>query len=270
LAAFDFRFEKLRAHKAWFCFDREIVCLGADIVCPTEDAVLTSVNQCLLRGGVLVSDGRRERKLPRGKRFAGNVSWVHHDGVGYVFPEPAAVNVAGEEQTGSWHDVSTYDSARKVRRDVFSLWIDHGVRPRGVDYVYAVLPEVSPQELAGYAKDWSVTVLVNKPALQAVRHEGLRLTQAAFYRRGRLKVPGGLSVAVDKPCLVMVEESAGAVRLSVSNPENEPGTIVVEIGARLTGPGCIWQERKRVTRVSVELPSGVYAGQTAVIALSPA
>ena len=55
LAAMDFARGKLTAKKAWFFFDNEIVCLGAGLNCPTDFPVITSINQCLLKGDVLVS-----------------------------------------------------------------------------------------------------------------------------------------------------------------------------------------------------------------------
>lgn len=35
------------AHKAWFFFDEEIVCLGANIASTASEKVYTTVNQCL-------------------------------------------------------------------------------------------------------------------------------------------------------------------------------------------------------------------------------
>ena len=53
---------KPNARKAWFCFDREVVCLGADIRCSTDKPVFTSVNQCLLHGKVHAGDRKARRK----------------------------------------------------------------------------------------------------------------------------------------------------------------------------------------------------------------
>ncbi|MCA1759457.1 MAG: chondroitin lyase, partial [Bacteroidales bacterium] len=53
-AAFDFRspHDPLIARKAWFFFDDEYVCLGAGISCRQQLPVVTTLNQCLLRGDV--------------------------------------------------------------------------------------------------------------------------------------------------------------------------------------------------------------------------
>jgi len=267
----DLRGLGLRARKAWFCFDREVVCVGTDIHCATEKPVFTSVNQCLLHGKVLGSDGRHAGELEPGQTSSSALQWVHHDGVGYYFPRRTAVTVVSTVQKGAWNDISRHVEREKrfnFRKKVFSLWVDHGVRPEGAGYVYFVLPEISTKALTDYVKDCPVKVLVNRRELQAVRHGKLRITQAAFYEAGTLKGTDGLSIAVDKPCLVMVQEFVGTVRVSVSNPENEPGTLHVEIGTKLAGPGCTWIAKRKVTRIQVDLPTGVHAGQSAVMTLS--
>jgi chondroitin AC lyase len=268
LAAFDFLNEGLKARKSWFCFDREIVCLGAGISCQSEKPVLTSVNQCLLNGRVLTAGQKRRNEFSASRYSAEDIRWVHHDSTGYYFPKPSKVTMTAEVQQGSWHDLSSYYPADEmVRKTVFSLWINHGIRPDEDRYAYAVLPGIKPREMDSYLKNWPVRILSNSPVLQAVRHSGLRLTQIAFYEPGELKIPGGPAVSVDKPCLIMLEEIGRERRLSLSNPENEPCTVNVRITARLDGPGCRWMAGSKTTKASIELPAGIEAGRTVVVTL---
>jgi chondroitin AC lyase len=61
--AFDFKspHDPLVARKSWFFFDEEYVCLGAGISCRQELPVVTAVNQCLLRGEVVLSSQNQSR-----------------------------------------------------------------------------------------------------------------------------------------------------------------------------------------------------------------
>jgi len=81
-AAFDFHAEftgKLSARKTWFFFDNEIVALGANITCPGTNSVITSINQCLLKGNIRTSSS--DMSLAQGLHNFSNVWWVHHDNV---------------------------------------------------------------------------------------------------------------------------------------------------------------------------------------------
>jgi chondroitin AC lyase len=268
LAAFDFRREGLIGRKSWFCFDREIVCLGAGISCSTGNPVVTSVNQSLLRTKILIADERSRKEQKAGRTSIDGIRWVHHDATGYLFIGAHRVTAASEMQRGSWHDLSAhYPEEETVRNRVFSLWIEHGENPEGGSYAYAVLPGIKVREMDRYQENLPVRILSNLPELQAVHHEGIRLTQIAFYGSGELQIPEGPVVSVDRPCLIMLHRTGKGFNLSVSNPENEPCTVNVAISARLTGPGCRWHGRSRAVNVRVELPSGIHAGRSVVVPL---
>ena len=104
MAAMDLHYDALLANKAWFYFDNEFVCMGAGIVCPTGNPVLTSVNQCLLAGNVAASD--RAQPLAPGEYALDGVRWVEHDSVTYAFPASTPVRVKVGPQTGSWSEIS--------------------------------------------------------------------------------------------------------------------------------------------------------------------
>ncbi|MCD6355276.1 MAG: hypothetical protein J7L95_06985, partial [Prolixibacteraceae bacterium] len=103
-AAFDFKspHDPLVARKAWFFFDDEYVSLGAGISCKQQNPVVTTLNQCLLRGNVTVSSGNNSSVIQHGEKELESVDWVFHDGIGYVFPNPATVQLKNSASTGSW------------------------------------------------------------------------------------------------------------------------------------------------------------------------
>ncbi|MCP4640040.1 MAG: polysaccharide lyase 8 family protein [bacterium] len=252
LAAMDFRRGALAARKAWFMFDHAVVCLGAGITCASDNPVLTSVNQCHLKGGVVgngdvLSAGQHELTAP---------GWVHHDSVGYVFPGVGTVHVANEAQTGAWADIGT-GASEEDSRDVFSLWVDHGAKPDEAVYAYIVYPGAAVDDMHARAEAKDIEILVNTPERQAVRHAGLGIIQAAFYQPGVLTLPDGRTVRVDRACLLQVRRTDSGIQLAVSNPVNEPLEVAVELGT----PGGA------TTKTTITLPGGPMAGSTLAEAL---
>ena len=252
LSAMDFAKGKLSARKAWFFFDDEYVCMGSGITCSTDNPVLTSVSQRCLRGEVAASE-------PGGQ--GPGLWWVHHDGVGYVFDDDArpTVTVKAGPQTGRWKDINRRYSSDPVTRDVFSLWIDHGVRPANASYLYTVVPGIDAAAMPKYRVP--VDVIANTRALQALHHKPLGLTAAAFYEPGQMTA-SGVAIGVDQRCLLLVRRGEGRLQLAVSNPENEALTVQVTLSQKLKGEECVWDEKTGQSRVTIKLPGGMSAGQS--------
>jgi chondroitin AC lyase len=264
MAAMDLQYDALSAKKAWFYFDKEFVCLGAGIACPTGNPVLTSVNQCLLAGNVAAAD--RAEPLVPGEYALDGVRWVEHDSVTYAFPPRTPVRVKIGPQTGSWADIAS-GPAGPVTRDVFSLWIAHGKNPDGASYEYVVLPDckgVHAQEEVG-----RLEVLSNTPAIQAVRHNGLKLLEAAFHQAAKLAGGRGWDLSVDQPCLLLCRETGEGVQISLSNPKNAPLTVTVTIARALVGEGCS-PAGPGASAVRFVLPEGDQAGSSVTRTLKKA
>lgn len=64
---------------------------------------------------------------------------------------------------------------------MFSLWVNHGTTPNSAGYSYVVRPNIDAGDMDAYAADLDIEVLSNTSTVQAVRHNGLGITQAAFY-----------------------------------------------------------------------------------------
>lgn len=193
------------ARKAWFMFDREIVCLGSAIGSRGKAPLRTTVNQCLWEGGASVVEDGRERKISKGNHECGGKSaWVLHGGVGYWFPSGGNVKVVAREQQGKWHDINTNYSDEIVKKDVFSLWVDHGIQPEAASYAYAIVPGIKN---AGDVKNYPVNnigILRNDATVQAVYHKELDLLQTVFWEPGELAFKGGV-IRVDRPCILMMK-----------------------------------------------------------------
>jgi len=235
VAAQDLKSGGLTAKKAWFYFDDEFVCLGAGISCSTDNPVCTSVNQCLLKGNL---------------EKHGSAAALH-DSVGYVvFPGGGGkVEIRGEKQVGSWHEISP-GSSREISLGVFSMWIDHGRRPKDAGYAYAVLPGADGGRMDVWMTTPPVEVVSNTPRLQAVKQTKLGMIEAVFWEAGAVDGGEGFKVSVDRPCVVLVRREGRGGHVAVANPVNEAMTVEVGIGRERT--------------IKFDLPGGEDAGRSVV------
>ena len=253
LAAFDFEQDGLTARKSWCFFDAEYVCLGAGITCKSGNPVVTTLNQCHLKGSVTASDGGKRRRLSRGEHVLQNPAWLYHDKIAYIFPQATDLYVRNDAQSGSWKLISNQSSDEPSTHDIFKAWIDHGQDPENATYAYVVAPGMPVSAVSAYAGKPDVEILSNDPNLQAVRHKKLKITGIAFYKPGALKLSRNLEVGVDRACLVLVRELRGKLAISVSNPRNKKLTVRVNVNRELKG--------KTETQITFDLPGGMAAGQ---------
>jgi chondroitin AC lyase len=265
--------DRLEAKKSWFFFDDEYVCLGAGIRSNPELPVYTTINQVHLRGDVTVSRQGKVSIIPQSRSDLENVKWVHHDRVGYIFPEPTTVNLSNGAQLGRWSDISATKTASRelVTLDVFLLGFDHGIRPQNASYQYIVVPGVTAEEVASTsAGNRDIVILSNTPALQGVMHSGLGICQLVFYKAGEVEISDGYTVRMESQGMVMLKMNGNRMeKLSVSDPFRKLTSVT------LTVPGIYKKrgenfttrpnETENSTLIVVDLPTDVYAGSSTTI-----
>jgi chondroitin AC lyase len=252
VAAFDFAsvHDPLTARKSWFFFDNEVVCLGAAIHAGSASSVLTTLNQCLLHGQVMIGTAKKTTTLQPGMHKPGAVSWVYHDSVAYIFPTPAEVNISNEEATGNWREIThqAWATTETVKKDVFTLWLDHGIQPQDASYAWIVLPNVGPASAAAYSKHPPVKILSNTEDIQAVQQLDLHRTGIVFYKAGSIRVNDKLTVAASSPCIVMIKANEDKISgISVADPTQALDKLQLKVNERT---------------IDVPLPTGDKAGST--------
>ena len=273
-AAFDFKspHDPLCARKSWFFFDEEYVCLGSAISCDRQLPVVTTLNQCLLRGDVTIFSEQNKSVIEKGETTFEDVDWVFQDGIGYVFPEPSAVNIKNNKATGSWYTINRQTDSPKdeVELDVFKLWVSHGERPSDQSYQYIVVPATSVEELEQNTSKNNVSILSNTPELQAVKHSGLKMCQAVFYKAGEVQITDRIKLKCDCPGMVMLKAEGESIsQITVSDPNRELGKIHLSISSKIEKSGdnfkAVWNEKEKATEIAIELPQDNYAGQSVTI-----
>lgn len=274
-AVFDFQspIDSLHAKKAWFFFDREFVGLGSGIRSDDPYPVATTLNQSLLVGDVAVQDGPNSLVPHRGEHLFTDVKRVWHDGTAYLFPTSTTVRLKNDVASGNRRNIShqPWATDEEIERDVFTLWIDYGTRPRDAAYGYIVVPDIAAHEITDYEAQGDISIVANSSTVQAVTHRSLGLSQIVFHRPGDILLPGGIRLSADQPCLVMLQASGGEIKtITAADPARKHASLQLRTNASLgNGSGDHWQTRwnsgQNQTVISIDLPSRNSAGQSRII-----
>jgi chondroitin AC lyase len=222
-AALDYVQDGVVAKKAWFFGANSVVCLGAGIGGEASAPIVTTINQCMLRGSIRLQQKGKVKSL---KTTSGttraNVEWVEHDGWRYVFPGGCTAHLKAGRVTGNWKQVFINPETPKedVTSNVFTLWLDHGNAPDHASYAYIIMP-------AG--ENTTAAVVANAPEVQAVQIEQ-GIFGVVFWVSGKVNLPGGLLVWVDQPCIVLVDTEKHAAW--VSDPTQKLASIRLQVGER--------------------------------------
>lgn len=267
---FDFKspHDPLSAKKSWFFFNEEYVCLGADISSKSDFPVATTLNQVLMRSDVSILQNGTRQSVPKGSRTLQKVKWVYQDKVGYIFPQPATVNLSNQTETGSWAAITDEKNVSKevVSEEVFTLWFDHGKKPVGASYQYIVVPDVTEEALNETSQNnRSIEILSNTPSLQAVKQAKLGIAQLAFYQAGTVEIEKGVTVRLDSPGMAILKMQQGRLsELTLADPSRKLSQIRLTVSGVYKTRGDNYRttvdEKQNSTVFIVDLPQGVYLG----------
>ncbi len=273
---FDFKspLDPLCARKTWFFFDTEYVCLGAGISCKTNLPVVTTLNQSLLRGDVIISTNQKKGILEKGEKEFENVDWIYHDNVGYAFPWPAKINLKNNSETGSWWTINKQTDSPKepIQKEIFKLWLNHGERPSNESYSYIVFPATTSEKMMAGNPAKNIEILSNTTEIQAVLNTELNMLQAVFYKAGKIKPGKNPELEAKNPGIILVKFSGEKIsEISVSDPNRElstfnfsvSGNVVINSGHATS----IWNSKSDRTDISIHLPAGNYEGKSVTIKL---
>ncbi len=225
----------LQAHKAWFYFDDEYVCLGAGITQTGGKAdVYTTLNQTNYDGKLQYAAGGKTESLKEGKTLP-SPEWMQYGSASYF-------NLMANTE----YKISL-DTA------LFSLNINHGTNPQNAAYAYVVKPGLTNAADADkYQKSIPVKILSNTTDIQAVEHSSLKLTEVIFYQAGTLKLPNGDAITVDTPCALMWNSISK--KMNIANPYCEtknPATIKVTL-----------QTQGKTSELLFNMPQNEFAGRS--------
>lgn len=248
-SAYDMDYDSLKAKKAWFFFDKEVVCLGAGISSSSPENVVTTINQCWQTGKIIASENGKYSNIKK-EASSKAFNWVWQDSIGYFFPEQNSVTISGKLQKGNWGKINASSSSEEISGQVFKMWINHGSNISNGTYAYVTVPSILPDEMKNYRSD-EVIVLSNTDSIQAVEHKGLKMIGIVFYKPGMISAKD-IIVSVDKPCILLIKENNDIISLSIADPLQNGKEVEVFL-----------KTQKGVKKQICPLPDGNFAGASA-------
>ena len=233
----------LKAKKSWFLFDDEIVALGSDITSTKAgDSVETIIENRKTDGAnVLTVDGTQQPLQYGQSKTLNDVNWAHLKGnsaltakqhstdIGYYFPETTNINALRKTESGSWKELGT--SGGSSTRNYLSLAIDHGTKPTGQTYAYALLPGKTTDEIKNYSETPDFQILQNDARLQAVKEKKLGITSAVVWQGGQTVG----AVTCKNPSMLMMREDETSLELAFSDPTQSQEKIEFELDQKFAG-----------------------------------
>ena len=266
LAAMQYKREGITAFKSWFYFDDAIICLGSGISTDRDKVVTTAINQSLLKGEVLVSQNGKKLVLQNGVRNLEKVDWVIHDNWGYYFPGSAILNLENGVRTGAWNKVVEPMSDKVLTTNIFQLWFDHGIKPGGATYAYAVFPKASAENIEKRGNQ--LKIITNTENIQAINSKDKNLTGVVFYKSGSCQISPVCTISADKPCIVLLDSHSGKETLCISDPTQLQSEIKLTLTGKTsfkTGGEINFEPSEKLTSIVIRLPQGGEAGKTVVV-----
>lgn len=275
IAAFDMYspLDATVAKKAWFMFGDQYVCLGAGIQSSAVLPVVTTLNQCYLKGDVILQSANRVKILEKAEQPLTRVNWLWHDSVGYLFPRPTDIGLSNTFATGSWRSINQQSvyTEEKISHEVFKLWIDHGVAPQDAGYAYIVFPGIQSADLEGYLKKPTLEIIANRSNLQAVWHKEVQMYQVVFYQPGSVQLAEGLRLSMENAGLVMIQLSGKSIKkITVADPSQKLQAFNFQITKRFRPVKSAdytvnWNAGRKQSDVYVRLPQAEWAGKSVVM-----
>ena len=236
----------LRAQKAYFFFNGEIVCVGSGInASNTEEINVGDVytvigNHALNRTSTVFYtigvNGENIKTSDKGAVYS-DVDYITVEGFGgYYFPLQGEVTVRHSGSTNTRYG---------------QIYFNHGTAPQDAKYAYVVLPELSAEEVAEYAANPDIVVVRAHNFVSVVREVSSNTTGYVFWYGTYAE---GLRSSV--ACVVIkADNQDGSFTYSVSDPTQKLPVITLTLdgewdveGDRVTGTSV--QDGKTVVTIN--------------------
>lgn len=241
----------LTAKKAWFFFDDAIVFLTNSITSPSTNRVETIVNQWPLRNA--------------NAQAARGTDWAALEGVGYWFPN-RDVQTSKDSRSGTWASLGASDDASTKTQSFVTLFVDHGASPMNATAEYAIVPNVTADQMRSWSASRPISILVNNDRVSAVRDTRTGALGITFWAAGA-NVEGWQSSA---PATVYAIEDpvTRKLKVSIADPTGgATGSIVVTIPGWWDATGAAVVTRTP-RAISLQIPRK--AGETTEVVLTRA
>jgi hypothetical protein len=263
LSADAFTWDSVSGRKTYFFTPNGMYCMGAGITSAKKGRnIVTSINQCMSAGKITVDSAGSQSAFTGQQSILTNTTWVHHNNVGYLFPNYGKITLANKIQTGSWSSINSNQSSATVSNTIFSLWVNHDTLPKGGNYEYIVAPYKSVSQFTTWARNCPLKKIANNAGFQAFYDDSAKVYAIAFYGAAGvlLDTASNFYIRTNKPALLLIQRQTSGYIISVADPTQLLDSIVLTTSIKLSGTNAaIYADS---TFINVLLPNGDTAGKT--------
>ncbi|CAH1787132.1 unnamed protein product [Owenia fusiformis] len=215
--------------KSWFLFDDEIVCLGSDLSLRENYTslglpIITTLNQIVQDGDIVYmaptgswqyADWNNTTSVP-------NARWIHHDNMGYVFPNGADATIDSYEKT-----------ANDKKINLTAMFMEHGLEP----YAYIIYPNVTLNQIEKLHANPSVMILQQDTNAHVVYQTTLHMLAMVVFSApfSILHPEFAYSITVDLACILMFQKIDNNISVTVSFPTQLASTVNITLGMKVKG-----------------------------------
>ena len=229
LTSMDLVRDGLYARKTWIFTPDYILCLGAGIRSDSSYQVNTSVEQAVLRDDLL--------HLHKGK-------WEVVKDLNFSCENPQRFF----QRTNFWNDImKIYPKSELQTKDVFTIYIDHGILPQNDSYQYIILSATTPKQVQRFDLS-SFKIISNTSQCQAVQLDQDTYL-LALYEAGSISLSGKLKFESNKKGLFILHTYKKGWKVYASDPTQ------TEVFMEVTFNG---------DKREIKLPEGEYKGTVAI------
>ena len=213
------------ARKSVFLFDNRVIALGDGIVnSDRAHRTETTLFQCYLADTTVPTQDSRAGAITavpysKAEKTTDAVWLVDPQQVGYYLPKGQQLAVARAVQTAP-----DQGSKTEASQPYATAVIDHGARPRGGSYEYALVVGATAESMADFTarmKDPEkapYTVLRHDKTAHVVQDRTTAIIGCAVFSPSR-NLTDGVVRSVDTPSVVLVRPGSDTLALSVTDPD---------------------------------------------------
>ena len=247
LTSMDLVRDGLYARKTWIFTPDYVLCLGAGIRSDSSYQVNTSVEQAVLRDDLLYWNKGKWEAVKDLKFSCGDSQRFFHHQTGYILLEGEG-RIFSEQRTNSWNDImKIYPKSELQTKDVFTIYMNHGILPKNDSYQYVILPATTPKEVQHFDLS-SFKIISNTSQCQAVQLNK-ETYLLALYEAGSVPLFGELKFESNEKGLFILRTYKKKWKVYASDPTQTETSMEV-----------ILNGNKR----EIKLPEGEYKGTVAM------
>ncbi len=223
----------LRAQKAYFFFDGEIVCVGSGINASNTEEINVGDVYTIVGNHTLNKTASVYYAIGvNGEAIKTSDKATVYEGVDYI-----TVETFGGYYFPTKEDVTIKHSGASANR-YGQIYINHGTAPQDEKYAYVVLPEMTADEVAAYAANPDIVVVRAHNFVSVVREVSSNTTGYVFWYGTYAEGVRSSTASV----VVKVDNKDGSFDYSVSDPTHKLPVLTLTLdgewnitGEKVTG-----------------------------------